>query len=457
MKIDLVYTNRILPFNQEKHFGMFVYLIEDTDDYKKGLYLGGIDSWERLTNDPIGLKTVPIPTASSTIFVYNASTQTYLPDNWNAIRDYCNISNNTKKNVGTYTVTVSLRNPAECEWVGGGTESKTFTFNIGKAAGFFSTSPYISGSNVVDGTFTGHYAVPEPGTGNGAVTLTWYKKPTPFGADATGGTVMSHDISVPLNYVGDYFMLKVDVAEGNNYLGFSGYVKSEQVIKKSVAFGFSKNNHTIELGAGSYTLPMKSTFSGVTFASSDSSIATVNSSGVVSLIKKGTVTFSASIADTEKIDYTPNTAQFTLNITAEDSVICGLFSSWNDEFAIDANKLRKVLASGNIPTNKLSQVVSGNKFHITRSQFISQYGSGKTAVWWFILPASNRVTGLSENGDPIDMNYIDNYTIFNSDVLDGGNNQKFSIEYDGYMYNVYASKLSVGKLSDNYDLEVTIQ
>ena len=55
------------------------------------------------------------------------------------------------------------------------------------------------------------------------------------------------------------------------------------------------------------------------------------------------------------------------------------------------------------------------------------------------------------------MNYIDNYTIFNSDVLDGGNNQKFSIEYDGYMYNVYASKLSVGKLSDNYDLEVTIQ
>ena len=457
MNLEFISTNIILPFNEENHFGKFVYLIEDTDDYKKGLYFGGIDGWERLTNDPIGLKSVPQPTASSTVFVYNAATQTYLPDNWNAIKDYCTISNNSKKNAGTYTVTVGLRNPAESEWVGGGNENKTFTFRIGKAAGYFSTSPYISGSNVVDGTFTAHYGVPEQGTGNGAVTLTWYKKPTPFGADATGGTVQSHDVSVPLPYVGEYFMLKVDVAEGNNYLGFTGYAKAEQVIKQSVVFGFSKNSHTIELGAGSYTLPMKSTFSGVTFATSDSSVATVNSSGVVSLIKKGSVTLTATIADTEKIDYTPNTASFTLNITAEDSIICGLFNSWNDEFATDANKLRKLLASGNLPTNKLSQVVQNNKFHISRSQFITQYGSAKTSVWWFIVPEGMRVTGLSENGDPIDMNYLDNYTIFNADVLDGGNSEKYTIEYDGNIYNVYASKLSVGKLSDNYDLEVTIQ
>ena len=111
MNLDFISTNIILPFNEENHFGKFVYLIEDTDDYKKGLYFGGIDGWERLTNDPIGLKSVPQPTASSTVFVYNAATQTYLPDNWNAIKDYCTISNNSKKNAGTFSYRCSISPP----------------------------------------------------------------------------------------------------------------------------------------------------------------------------------------------------------------------------------------------------------------------------------------------------------------------------------------------------------
>ena len=74
------------------------------------------------------------PTENNTTFTYTASQQTYLPDNYNNIKDLVNITNNTRTNVGSQTVTVSLIDKSNYVWATDlNTTDKTFEFIIGKA------------------------------------------------------------------------------------------------------------------------------------------------------------------------------------------------------------------------------------------------------------------------------------------------------------------------------------
>ncbi len=70
--------------------------------------------------------TVEIPTANTEEFYYTGSAQTYTL----ATSDWYTISGNVQTEVGTHTVTVSLRKLAGITWTDGTTEDKTFTFEI---------------------------------------------------------------------------------------------------------------------------------------------------------------------------------------------------------------------------------------------------------------------------------------------------------------------------------------
>ncbi len=69
------------------------------------------------------------PTTNTTKFVYTGEAQTYtLAENANY-----EITNNVQTNVGTYTVTVALKDKNNYEWTDGKTDDLTFSFVIGKA------------------------------------------------------------------------------------------------------------------------------------------------------------------------------------------------------------------------------------------------------------------------------------------------------------------------------------
>lgn len=50
MKLNFICSTILREFDKDRHFGLFVYLEEDFNEYKKGLYIGGKNGWEFLTN-----------------------------------------------------------------------------------------------------------------------------------------------------------------------------------------------------------------------------------------------------------------------------------------------------------------------------------------------------------------------------------------------------------------------
>ena len=76
----------------------------------------------------IGRSLVPVPAADETAFVYNGREQTY------AIRPDARyiVSGSTRRDAGSYTVTVSLDDKANCQWADGGTDDRTYPFTIAK-------------------------------------------------------------------------------------------------------------------------------------------------------------------------------------------------------------------------------------------------------------------------------------------------------------------------------------
>lgn len=74
----------------------------------------------------IGEQTVTIPAADTTEFIYNGAEQTYAI----AANELYTVSGNVQKDVGTYTVTVSLNDNDNYVWSDDTTDDRTYTFII---------------------------------------------------------------------------------------------------------------------------------------------------------------------------------------------------------------------------------------------------------------------------------------------------------------------------------------
>jgi hypothetical protein len=132
MNLKCISTNVLNDYDRNKYYGYLVYLREKYNGYKKGLYLGGEDGWERLTNDSMTFEPisyVDVPIASTETYYYEADLITYLPFNWSDISEYCYLTNNRKVDVGEYTVSVYLKDDS-WEWSDMTNNIKTLTFKI---------------------------------------------------------------------------------------------------------------------------------------------------------------------------------------------------------------------------------------------------------------------------------------------------------------------------------------
>ncbi|MBQ8615312.1 MAG: InlB B-repeat-containing protein, partial [Clostridia bacterium] len=75
-------------------------------------------------------KQIDLPIISETTYYYTGEAQTYYPANWSSIEQYVNITNNIKTELGSQTVTFSLKDNENTQWVDGTIEDKIHIFSI---------------------------------------------------------------------------------------------------------------------------------------------------------------------------------------------------------------------------------------------------------------------------------------------------------------------------------------
>ena len=126
-----------------------------TIKYTEGLYSSDndykIDGYE---NGTLYIKKpVAIPTASTQTYTYTGSAQTYVFGNAGGSEDY-NVTNNTRTDVGTQEVNVSLKNTTDTMWSDRTTDDKTFTFTINEAKKYGGSSKSSSKKNDTNATDT---------------------------------------------------------------------------------------------------------------------------------------------------------------------------------------------------------------------------------------------------------------------------------------------------------------
>lgn len=132
MNLNFISSEILKPYEYDKHYGLFVYLMNDYEEYAYGLYFGGINGWERLTNDFYSTKNkVNAPIPSTKEYTYNGTSQSYYPENWKEIEGLTSIFNYTAIDAGTYNVEVSLTDTDRYQWADTGkTETKILNWTI---------------------------------------------------------------------------------------------------------------------------------------------------------------------------------------------------------------------------------------------------------------------------------------------------------------------------------------
>ena len=270
-------------------------------------------------------------------------------------------SNNT--NVGTATVTVTGKDN-----YAGATGSATFTINakaltdamVTLSATTFSYSGSLQKPTVTvkdgnktltqntdytltnaGGTAVGTYNVIVKGKGNYSGTIT---KQFTISADASALTVTPATTSytydgtekkpavtvksgtATLTANTDYTVAYTDninagtatitVTGKGNFAGATG-TATFTINKAAGSISYATTNINKTEGDAAFTNDL--TYSGdgtVTFASKDETVATVNASGVVTILKAGTTTITATVADGMNYTYATKTTTYTLNVAS---------------------------------------------------------------------------------------------------------------------------------------------
>ena len=292
----------------------------------------------------IGQKVITAPTADSTVFTYTGSEQTYTLA---TSADYT-ISGNVQTNAGSYTITVALEDTANTKWADDTTDAKTYTFTIGKA------TQTISGENItitIDKTknLDEHF---------GAQGTLSYEI---VGENTTGSAVAGNTLTA--GTTPGTFQLKVSATATNNYDAAEKIVTVTVTAKATQSnFGFydgdtKVSEQTKTYGDAEFTLAAsKSSVANpeITYSSSDPSVATVDATGKVTILKAGTTTITASVNG--DADYETATASYELavgQLAVAEPIVSGTYTYTGSEQTVVLSGLESFMTvvSGDKATN----------------------------------------------------------------------------------------------------------
>jgi len=257
-------------------------------------------------------QTMPTPIASAsaaTSISYEMISQSSSNVSYNASTHKIDIAAYT--NTGTYTVQVRAK-AAETTTYEEGHDDKTFTITISKTSSDMTWNPTLSYSSVYDiinrecsgtmETVTKSSTGATTYTGSSSTFVSFHSDTLKFWVRG-GADVGSYTITVDAYDAGD-----------SNY--------NPTTISKTFTITVTKGTATITMDTSptrveeeaTYSRPASSNFGTVSWSSSSSSIATIAADGTVTAISPGTVSITASVAETN--NYTGDSKSYSLTVFA---------------------------------------------------------------------------------------------------------------------------------------------
>ena len=239
----------------------------------------------------VGKKSIDIPTANTTKFVYSGQDQTYTLA---ASNDYT-LTNNVQKNAGTYNVTVALADKDNTQWAGGEIGDLTYSFKIDPKPVTVTAKDQVTR------------------IGQPLAALTYTCDPAPCAGDSFTGELATNANKDQLS--DQYTISQGDLSLGNNYtITFvpGKYTVTDKLPQPDFKFGDGPIKKTY--GDDSFTMTATGAAEGstVSYKSSDTNVATVDENGTVTIVGAGNATITATAAETK--DYVSANAAYTLMV-----------------------------------------------------------------------------------------------------------------------------------------------
>ena len=246
----------------------------------------------------VGKKSIDIPAANTTKFVYSGQDQTYTLA---ASNDYT-LTNNVQKNAGTYNVTVALADKDNTQWVGGEIGDLTYSFKIDPKPVTVTAKDQVTR------------------IGQPLAALTYTCDPAPCAGDSFTGELATNANKDQLS--DQYTISQGDLSLGNNYtITFlpGKYTVTDKLPQPDFKFGDGLISKTY--GDEPFTVAATGAAEGstVSYTSDKTSVATVDSDGHVTIVGAGEATITATAAETD--DYVSASASYTLTVARAELTI----------------------------------------------------------------------------------------------------------------------------------------
>ena len=246
----------------------------------------------------VGKKSIDIPAANTTKFVYSGQDQTYTLA---ASNDYT-LTNNVQKNAGTYNVTVALADKDNTQWVGGEIGDLTYSFKIDPKPVTVTAKDQVTR------------------IGQPLAALTYTCDPAPCAGDSFTGERATNANKDQLS--DQHTISQGDLSLGNNYtITFvpGKYTVTDKLPQPDFKFGDGLISKTY--GDEPFTVAATGAAEGstVSYTSDKTGVATVDSDGHVTIVGAGEATITATAAETA--DYVSASASYTLTVARAELTI----------------------------------------------------------------------------------------------------------------------------------------
>ena len=246
----------------------------------------------------VGKKSIDIPAANTTKFVYSGQDQTYTLA---ASNDYT-LTNNVQKNAGTYNVTVALADKDNTQWVGGEIGDLTYSFKIDPKPVTVTAKDQVTR------------------IGQPLAALTYTCDPAPCAGDSFTGELATNANKDQLS--DQHTISQGDLSLGNNYtITFvpGKYTVTDKLPQPDFKFGDGLISKTY--GDEPFTVAATGAAEGstVSYTSDKTGVATVDSDGHVTIVGAGEATITATAAETA--DYVSASASYTLTVARAELTI----------------------------------------------------------------------------------------------------------------------------------------